>query len=111
MKDLVLAIIGTMGIAALAMSMNNEQNKIMGIGLIKNHPVVGKYAVHSVQNYNRFVYIGKWRIDREDMSESELEYLKLLESVCFRGINHCIHYISTTIQPPPLKKGKIHVQF
>ena len=27
MKDLVLAIIGTMGIAALAMSMNNEQNK------------------------------------------------------------------------------------
>jgi hypothetical protein len=44
---------------------------VMGIGLVKNHPVAGKYAVHSVNNYNRFVYIGKWRIDREDMSEDE----------------------------------------
>ena len=71
------------------LEMNNEQNQIMGIGLVKNHPVVGKYAVHSVQNYNRFIYIGKWRIDREEMSERELEYVKLLESVCFRGMNHC----------------------
>ena len=70
------------------LEMNNEQDKIMGIGLIKNHPVAGKYAVHSVSNYNRFVYIGKWRIDREEMFDSELEILRLLEAVCFRGINH-----------------------
>jgi hypothetical protein len=70
------------------LEMNNDQNKIMGIGLIKNHPVAGKYSVHSVQNYNRFVYIGKWRIDREDMTVNELEILRLLEAVCFRGINH-----------------------
>jgi len=68
--------------------MNNDKDKIMGIGLIKNHPVAGKYTVHSVHNYNRFVYIGKWRIDREDMSANELEILRLLEAVCFRGINH-----------------------
>lgn len=70
------------------LEMNNESDKIMGIGLIKNHPVAGKYAVHSQPNYNRFVYIGKWRIDREDMLDSELEILRLLEAVCFRGINH-----------------------
>jgi hypothetical protein len=70
------------------LEMNNEQNKIMGIGLIRNHAVAGKYAVHSVHNYNRFVYIGKWRIDREDMSANEFEILRLLEAVCFRGINH-----------------------
>jgi hypothetical protein len=70
------------------MEMNNEMDKIMGIGLVKNHPVAGKYAVHSVHNYNRFVYIGKWRIDREDMTSDEKEILKLLEAMCFRGINH-----------------------
>jgi len=70
------------------LEMNNEKDQIMGIGLIKNHPVAGKYAVHSVQNYNRFVYIGKWRIDREDMTEEEMKIVRLLEAVCFRGINH-----------------------
>ena len=70
------------------LEMNNEKDQIMGIGLIKNHPVAGKYAVHSVHNYNRFVYIGKWRIDREDMNEREMEVIRLLEAICFRGINH-----------------------
>jgi len=70
------------------LEMNNDADQIMGIGLIKNHAVAGKYAVHSVQNYNRFVYIGKWRIDREEMIGSELDMLRLLEAVCFRGINH-----------------------
>lgn len=70
------------------LEMNNEKDQIMGIGLIKNHPVAGKYSVHSVQNYNRFVYIGKWRIDREEMTTDEIEIIRLLEAVCFRGINH-----------------------
>jgi hypothetical protein len=70
------------------LEMNNETDQIMGIGLIRNHAVAGKYTVHSVQNYNRFVYIGKWRIDRKEMSENELEILRLFEAVCFRGINH-----------------------
>jgi aconitase A len=70
------------------LEMNNDQDKIMGIGLIKNHSVAGKYVVHSMPNYNRFVYIGKWRIDREEMFDSEIEILRLLEAVCFRGLNH-----------------------
>lgn len=68
--------------------MNNENDRVAGIGLIKNHPVAGKYIVHSVPNYNRFVYIGKWRIDRDDMTANELEILRLLEAICFRGTNH-----------------------
>jgi len=70
------------------LEMNNDRDSIMGVGLIKNHPVAGKYTVHSVPNYNRFVYIGKWRIDREDMKADELETLRLLEAVCFRGVCH-----------------------
>ena len=68
--------------------MNNQKDRIVGIGLTKNHPVAGKYSVHSVPNYNRFVYIGKWRIDVNDMTANELDILRLLEAICFRGINH-----------------------
>jgi hypothetical protein len=70
------------------LEMNNEKDSIMGIGLVKNHPIAGKYAVHSVHNYNRFTYIGKWRIDRDEMTDDERGILKLLEAMCFRGINH-----------------------
>jgi hypothetical protein len=70
------------------LEMNNDKDQLMGIGLIKNHPAIGKYTVHSVQNYNRFVYIGKWRIDREDMNAEESEVLRLLEAICFRGVCH-----------------------
>ena len=85
------------------MEMNNETDQIMGIGLVKNHPVAGKYAVHSVHNYNRFVYIGKWRIDREDMSADEKEILKLLEAICFRGINHSKRGQGITVFPMKLQ--------
>ena len=85
------------------LEMNNDENKIMGIGLIKNHPVVGKYSVYSMNNYNRFIYIRKWRIGREDMDANELEVLRLFEAVCFKGTNHSkrgqgITGLPTTIQ-------------
>lgn len=70
------------------LEMNNDVDQILGIGLIKNRPVSGKYAVHSVHNYNRFVYIGKWRIDKEQMSAGEKEIFKMFEAICFRGLNH-----------------------
>ena len=69
--------------------MNNDLNSIMGIGLVKNHPIAGKYAMYSRGNYNRYVYAGKMRIDREEMNAEEREILKLMEAMCFRGINHC----------------------
>lgn len=70
------------------LEMNNERDSIMGIGLVRNHPIAGKYAVHSKGNYNRFIYTSRWRIDREDMNPEEREVLRLLEAMCFLGINH-----------------------
>lgn len=70
------------------LEMNNDHDKIMGIGLVKNRPIVGKYTVYSRGNYNRYVYAGKHRIDRDDMTEMEKPVLDLLEQLCFRGINH-----------------------
>ena len=70
------------------LEMNNDLDIIMGIGLVRNHSITGKYAVYSTGNYNRHVYAGKTRIDREEMSAEEMIILKLIEAMCFRGINH-----------------------
>jgi hypothetical protein len=60
----------------------------MGIGLVRNHPITGKYLVYEQGNYNRYIYAGRMRIDRMDMNEEELIILKLLEGICFKGVNH-----------------------
>jgi hypothetical protein len=70
------------------LEMNNDYNIIMGIGLVRNHPITGKYLVYEQGNYNRYIYAGRMRIDRMDMNEEELIILKLLEGICFKGVNH-----------------------
>lgn len=71
------------------LEMNNTQNKIMGIGLIKNRSIPGKYIVHSNGNYNRFTYLGRRRIDRSEWSEEERCVMELIEQGCFYGIDNC----------------------
>jgi hypothetical protein len=70
------------------LEMHNELDKIMGIGLVKNRAIAGKYIVYSNGNYNRYIYAGNHRIDRDEMTELEHSILRLLEELCFRGINH-----------------------
>lgn len=70
------------------LEMNNETNKIMGIGLVSNHPRIQKYHVYSNGNYNRYSFIGKSRIDRIDMSEDEEKVMKVFDVLCFTGNTH-----------------------
>lgn len=65
--------------------MNNEKNKIIGIGLIRNHPTMGKHTVYKESNYNRYVYTGKNRIDRTEMDDYEEQIMKALDILCFKG--------------------------
>jgi hypothetical protein len=69
------------------LEMNNDTNKIMGIGLIKNHPKIG-VKIYTNHNYNRYVYIGKHRIDRSEMTEDEENIMKAFDNLCFTGLNH-----------------------
>jgi hypothetical protein len=67
--------------------MNNSQNCILGIGLIRNHrPISQKYRVYSNNDYNRYMYLGKRRLDRADIADKQL--LNHLESFCFKGKGH-----------------------
>jgi hypothetical protein len=68
--------------------MNNDTNKIMGIGMVKNTVLIKKHRVYSNENYNRYAYIGKYRIDRSEMTEDEIKVFQDLDSMCFKGANH-----------------------
>ena len=53
-----------------------DSNRIFGVGLIKNIPYYNKYRIYgeqveSFEDYNRYVYVGKHHIKREDMTEEE----------------------------------------
>jgi hypothetical protein len=68
--------------------MNNTTNKIMGIGMVRNHPHCNTANVYETGNYNRYCFIGKYRIGREDMIEQEEEIMKVFDILCFTGSKH-----------------------
>ena len=74
----------------LVLEMNNSENRIMGIGMVKNQPLMRskQYSVYENPEYNRYVYLGKTRIDRSVMNEEEEEMMKVFDILCFTGKRH-----------------------
>ena len=74
----------------LVLEMNNSENRIMGIGMVKNQPLIRnkQYSVYENPEYNRYVYLGKTRIDRSDMNEDEEQMMKVFDILCFTGKRH-----------------------
>jgi len=70
------------------LEMNNDMNKIIGVGLVLNKPIFNKYKIYNENSYNRYSYIGKKRISREDMTEEEEIIMKIFDILCFSGTNH-----------------------
>lgn len=71
----------------IVFEMNNERNEIMGVGILKRR-IYKRYKIHCDMNYNRYTYIGKHRIDRDDMTREDIEYLKIFETMVFKGYDH-----------------------
>jgi len=69
------------------LEMNNDINRIIGIGLIRNK-TRPKTWVYEDGNYNRNTYFGTRRIDRSEMTEAEEKIMELLDSYCFKGNGH-----------------------
>jgi hypothetical protein len=77
----------------MVIEMNIETNRIMGIGLITNMPHKCKYRIYddSIEKhaeYNRYAYVGKYRIDRAEMTEHENRIIRAFEIMCFYGKDH-----------------------
>jgi len=78
----------TIDSVVFVLEMNNDINKIVGIGMIKNYSYMDKYHVYQNGNYNRFNYVGKHHISREDMTAKELAILEIMDKMCFTGNRH-----------------------
>jgi hypothetical protein len=69
------------------LEMNNDTNRIIGIGMLRNIPRKGN-IVYEEGNYNRFSYIGKKRIDRSQLDAREEALMNILDEKCFKGKGH-----------------------
>lgn len=73
------------------LEMNNDIEKIMGIGYLYNHPRQhSKYNIYPFpnQNFNRYTYISKHRVDRDDIPENMMKTIHMLENMVFKGKTH-----------------------
>ena len=70
------------------LEMNNETNRIMGIGLIRNDPIYNKFNIYQEEKYNVFSYIGNHRIDRTEMTDKEEQIMQIFDILCFKGKRH-----------------------
>lgn len=72
--------------------MNNQTNKIMGVGLVRNNtlPTCRRFQVYNDGNYNRYTYMGKRRIDRTEIDENRHTRIifEILDTLLFKGAWH-----------------------
>ncbi len=88
--------------------MNNQENKIMGIGFVKNQLIDDKkYKIYTDKVYNRYIYKGSLHISREQLDNNEQEILEKLEKLLFKGARHSKRAQGITVLPEWIKKNEI----
>jgi len=68
--------------------MNNETNKIEGVGLIKNLLVVNKHKIYDNNEYIRYQYCGKYWLSREKLDAIDIEISEIFDNILFKGKSH-----------------------
>ena len=69
--------------------MNNSTNKIEGIGIIRNKPFLDKtYPIYEERNYTRYIFKGKYRMDREQIEKLSSDLILILEYILFKEKTH-----------------------
>lgn len=78
--------------------MNNEKNKIEGIGLIKNLLVHNKrHKIYDNNEYNRYIYRGKYWLSREQINNYNPQILEIFDNILFKGKSHLKCRIGITV--------------
>jgi hypothetical protein len=79
----------TPGSLIFVIEMNNEKNKIEGIGLIRNNIVYDKkHKIYENFDYNRYIYRGDYWISRENILSINKELVDICELILFTGKSH-----------------------
>jgi hypothetical protein len=69
--------------------MNNELNEIIAISLIKNKLVYDKkHNIYKDYNFNRYIYKGNYRLERQLLMRYNLMLVEILDMVLFKGKTH-----------------------
>tara|TARA_Y100000591_G_C21760593_1_gene659890 strand:- start:580 stop:1068 length:489 start_codon:yes stop_codon:yes gene_type:complete len=92
------------------LEMHNDNNKIMGIGLIRNRAIFDKrYKIYNDNYYCQYIYKSNYRIDREDITAEQEKMFKILDILVFTGDSHMKrgHGI-TCMSKKLLKRGKLN---
>ena len=94
------------GELVFVVEMNIETKQIEGIGYVPNFRHRDKsYPIYHEWAYNRYIYMGRRRIARENIEDKEC--LMLLEKVLFKGKGHmCRGQGITRLNPEKLKENK-----
>ena len=84
-------------ISMFILEMHNDENKVKGIGLIKNSLFIKEkepsdkklsYRIYSDRNYNRYIYKSNYRIDRDILSKKEKKIIEIFDILLFKGSRH-----------------------
>ena len=71
------------------LEMNNDTNKIMGVGLVQNYDNLKRNTGIFDYEYNRYNYNSSYRVERETLvSEKNKPHLTILEDLVFYGHSH-----------------------
>lgn len=69
--------------------MNNDTNKIEGIGLIRNALVHNKkHKIYENNEYNRYIYRGDYWLSRTQIEDFDKEILTIFDTILFKGKSH-----------------------
>jgi len=69
--------------------MNNDLNRIEGIGLVRNITRSDKYySIYKGGNYNRFTFKGDYRIDRLELIKNNSNLVNILDYILFKEKTH-----------------------
>lgn len=78
--------------------MNNELNRIEGIGLIRNNIVSDKrHKIYTNGDYNRYIYRGNYWLSREQLARLDADILEILDTVLFKGKSNLKNRIGITV--------------
>lgn len=83
----------------LMIEMNNQINQITGIGIFINKKKHDKQIIYSDRNYNRYIFKGNIRVNRDWLMERNSTIIEKIETMIFKGKDHIKRGIGFTSIP------------
>lgn len=95
------------GLIVFIVEMNNSTNMIEGIGIVKNKPITEKGGIYETLNFNRYIFIGEYRINRDILIRYQPKIVEALDHILFKEKTHLKRGAGITRIPEKLLNHRI----